>query len=183
MGEQRWEDLFADLDAQMAMQNRLEADAQTADRTRREQALVGWVDRVIGHRTQPLRLILDGGVIIEGAVRDVGADWLLVRPQSGGEDLVRTAAVLSITGLGRRVGSDVTSRRFGLGSVLRELARDRAPVEVLDRRGGRSAGTIDVVHADALELARHDLTEARRAENVLGRVIIPFDAVSVVRRR
>jgi len=96
---------------------------------------------------------------------------------------VRTAAVLSITGLGRRVGSDVTSRRFGLGSVLREFARDRAPVEVLDRRGGRSAGTIDVVHADALELARHDLTEARRAENVLGRVIIPFDAVSVVRRR
>ncbi|MCB1238178.1 MAG: hypothetical protein KDB30_00700, partial [Tetrasphaera sp.] len=120
MGEQRWEDLFADLDAQMAMQNRLEADAETADRTRREQARVGWVDRVIGHRTQPLRLILDGGVLIEGAVRDVGADWLLVRPQSGGEDLVRTAAVLSITGLGRRVGSDVTSRRFGLGSVLRE---------------------------------------------------------------
>ena len=126
MGEQRWEDLFADLDAQMAMQNRLEADAETADRTRREQALVGWVDRVIGHRAQPLRLIQQ---------------------------------------------------------ILREFARDRAPVEVLDRRGGRSAGTIDVVHADALELARHDLTEARRAENVLGRVIIPFDAVSVVRRR
>jgi hypothetical protein len=48
MGEQRWEDLFADLDAQMAMQNRLEADAETADRTRREQALVGWVGAAMG---------------------------------------------------------------------------------------------------------------------------------------
>jgi hypothetical protein len=62
------------------------------------------------------------------------------------------------------------------------LARDRAVVEVVDRSGQTVAGTIDVVLADALELAVHAVGELRRAENVRGLVLIPVAAVGVVRR-
>ena len=42
----RWDDLFDDLEAQLAAAERDEALAQVAERTRAERAQVGWFDRV-----------------------------------------------------------------------------------------------------------------------------------------
>lgn len=191
MGDMRWERLFEDLEAQLVAQERLDVEAEIADRTRRERALVSWVDRLSAHvdrasvAPQLLSFALAHGDVVSGRVRDLGKDWVLIetlRDQGRSEALVPLDAIRSIQGLGARASEGGLRRRFGLGSALRTLARDRAVVEVVDRSGQTVAGTIDVVLADALELAVHAVGELRRAENVRGRVLIPVAAVGVVRR-
>lgn len=181
--EGRWERLFADLEAELEAQERLEVDAEIADRTRRERALVSWVDRCGPDRDRPLALDLASGETIRGHVMDVGKDWLLLHCEVGGEALVPHAAVVRATGLGRRTRTETMARRFGLGAALRELSRDRATVDVVDVRGRATTGTIDEVLADALELAEHAAGELRRSANVRGHLVVPFAAITVVRRR
>lgn len=188
MADQRWERLFEDLEAQLAAQDRLDTEAEIADRTRRERALISWVDRLsacltrTGDASTPVSVSLASGVRLTGRVSDLGQDWVLLDTPSA-ETLVPLAAVMSVHGLGTRAAQGGTARRFGVGSALRTLARDRATVEVVDLTGQVTTGTIDVVLADAIEVAEHPLGEARRAENVRDRVLLPVSAISLVRRR
>lgn len=176
----RWERLFADLEGQLEAEARLDLDAEVAERTRRERAAVELLTRLAGHRGRTIRLMLRTGGAVEGELRDLGSDWLLVRSASSGEVLVPIAAVVGLVGLGVRVEQPGLARRFGLGYALRLLARDRATVQLTDLSGQQCTGTIDVVGADAFDLAEHRLGEPRRAGNLTGGRTVPFDAVVTI---
>ena len=172
-----WEGLFADLEAQFDAQERLELDAEVADRTRRERALVDLHSRLVGHVGRPLVVRLVTGARLEGQLEDVGDGWVLL----GGAVLL-LRAVDSWTGLSQRPHDASRARRFAVGHVLRGLARDRAVVRVLDRSGGTVTGTIDRVGADHLDLAEHAPDEPRRTASVRSVRSIPFEALVCVRR-
>lgn len=178
----RWEELFADLEAQLLASARLEQQAEVADRTRRERAEVTWLDRAARSVERPLACWTAAGVV-RGELLDLGLDWLLVQEQGRRAALVPTTAVISVVGLAARSDDDRGGgRRFGLGYALRAIARDRAPVAVHDLGGGVATGTIDRVGADHLDLAEHPSDTLRRSEALLGHRVVPFAAVGVVRR-
>jgi hypothetical protein len=180
----RWDRLFDDLQAQMDADGQRELDLEVSDRTRRERALVGLHERLIAHRGLGVELRLAAGVSVSGRVADAGSDWLLIDDDGDRGSLVPFSAIVAINGLGLRAaaGSGVAiGKRFGLGYALRGLSRDRAVVSLTDIGGSVTSGTIDAVGSDAIDLSEHPADMARRAENIVGRRVIPFAAIVVVR--
>lgn len=151
----RWDELFRDLEGQLAAAEAAELTAEVADRTRRESALLTLADRVRGAVGSPVTLQVAGAGRVDGQLVDVGAQWLLVADEAGREVLVPLAAVLGLTGLGTRSATPTgqVAAGLGLGSALRALARDRARVTVQLVDGSSVAGTVDRVGADFLEVS------------------------------
>ncbi|WP_353511171.1 hypothetical protein [Intrasporangium sp.] len=184
----RWERLFEELDARFDAEASLQRDAEIADRTRRERALIPLYSRLlanVGRATISVRLPgAQGPRVIVGAPRDVGPDWLLLVDTAQQTHLVPLAAVRGITGLrpGAQEGS-LVGRRFTLGAALRGISRDRAVVDLADLDGQVLTGTIDAVGADHLDLAEHAPDEPRRARHVVRTHVIPIAALGSVRRR
>ena len=186
----RWEGLFADLEGQVAAEERRELDSEVAERTRRERALVDLPARLAGALHSDVEVDLIGGRRLAGRLLDHGDGWLLLgRPAPGSEVLVVAGAVAALTGLpqGSAGSGDElrrrAARRFGLGYALRVLARDRATVALHLAGGGELVGTVDVVGADHLTLAEHPEGVPRRRENVRRLVTVPFTALLAVESR
>lgn len=171
-----WDGLFEDLEAQWEAQERRELDAEVADRTRRERALVDLVSRLVAATGEEITVRLLAGPPVHGRVEEVGDGWLLL---SAGRRAILLVldAVVAIEGLARSTDPATRARRFGVGYALRGISRDRAVVVVRDRAGGSSTGTIDVVGADHVELSVHPADEVRREANVLFRRTIPVSAL------
>jgi hypothetical protein len=177
----RWDDLFADLESQWEAEQRRELDAEVADRTRRERAVVGLADRLAAAGSRPLAVTVRDGSRLRGKVVDVGDGWFLLGESARPPALVPTAAVTAVTGLAARAVAGTLGRSFGLGYALRGLSRDRCVVTVVDVAGTTSTGTIDAVGADHLDLAEHAPDLPRRPENVTGLRAVPFAALTLVR--
>lgn len=178
----RWHDLFADLEGQLRSADQRDRDSQVADRTRRERAAVGWLDRAAVSVGSELVIATAAGPL-RGRLEDLGQDWLLLEEAGGRTALVPAAAVTSISGLSLRSDDDPgLGRRFGLGMALRAVSRDRAAVRIHDVLGGVLTGTIDRVGADHVDIAEHPADVARRADAVTGERMVPFSALAVVRR-
>ena len=153
------------------------------DRTRREAGLIRTVDRLRAARGAEVVLALPGGGLLGGVLRDAGDDWLLVEQPGAREVLVPLAAVLSVTGLGRRTAQDAgeVARRLDLRWALRGLARSRTAVQVGLVDGAVLSGTLDRVGADHVDLAEHVAGQERRASSVQGVRLVPLVAVAMVR--
>lgn len=178
----RWDDLFDDLEAQLAAAEREEVLAEVAERTRAERAQVGWFDRVVAALGETVTCATAAGPV-QGRITDHGKDWLVIEESGRGSAIVPAAAVVSIGGLGRRSQAGVTPRRrFGLGVALRAVSRDRSPVAVHDVGGGLWAGTIDFVGSDHLEVLLHPADALPRAGVVTGRRVVPWSSIAVIRR-
>lgn len=180
----RWERLFDDLEAAMAGEAARELDAEVADRTRRERALVGLHERLAAQpRGVAVRLAVAGVGRLDGLVADVGSDWVLLVGSAERRTLVPFTAVRRLSGLTGRVGpASGVAKAFGIGAALRAVSRDRAPVRVADVEGAVVTGTIDGVGQDCLDFAEHPLDLPRRPEHVIEVHVIPFAALSVVER-
>jgi hypothetical protein len=179
----RWDQLFDDLEAQLAGEDARERDAEVADRTRRERALLDVHTRLLANVALPGVCLRLAGRVVIGTLIDVGPDWVLVATGPQRPVLVALAAVRGVTGLGPGARTpSVVAKRFGMGAALRAVSRDRAVVELADLDGHTATGTIDVVGADHLELAEHASDEVRRTANVTGRVLMPFWSLGSVRR-
>lgn len=179
----RWQQLFDDLEAQVAALDAAELRGEVADRTRRERGSLRLADRLrpgVGH---PLSVHLVGAGTVRGTLAEVGPDWLLMEESAGREVLVPLLSVLSVTGVGQR--SEPTAgevaRRLDLRWVLRGLARSRAGVAVVLGDGSVATGTLDQVGADHVDLAEHAPGEARRSGVVRQVRVIPLTALSLVR--
>src|SRR5690242_17278670 len=181
----RWEGLFADLEGQLAAEQRRERDDEVAERTRRERALVTLAARLAASVGAPVTLGLGGGRRVDGVLQDLGEDWLLVSCGAEHRDvLVPTAALTTLHSLATGSSPVREHRRFRLGYALRALSRDRATVSVALVGGGAPLlGTIDAVGADHLDLAEHDVGLPRRRENVRAVVTVPFAALVAVESR
>lgn len=181
----RWRALFDDLEAQAAAIDAADHAMEVADRTRRETALVGLLDRLRAHEGGPLVLTVQGVGAVRGGLLDTGVDWLLLEEDGGREVLVPLRAVLTLTGLGQRSeapgSAGEVASRLDLRWALRGLARSRSPVVVVLLDGSSVFGTLDRVGADHLDLAEHEPGEARRAAAVRQVSTVPVAALALVR--
>jgi hypothetical protein len=181
----RWQQLFADLQAQFEQEESAAERAESGSRARAEIGGLALVDRLRGGVGVRLSVTVRGAGQLGGTLEEVGADWLLLSDDLGRDVLVATAAVRAVTGLGRRTGppeaTSLVRGRLDLRRALRGLARDRATVQVVLDDGSVVVGTVDRVGSDYLELAEHAVDAPRRAEAVHGVRAIVISAVAVVR--
>ena len=180
----RWTYLFADLESQAEGLVAAELDGEVADRARIETGRLTLVARLRGAVGHPVSLRCAGAGACSGRLDRVGPDWLLVAEVTGAETLVPLRSLLGVGGLGRHssVPASVPTVRLGLRSVLRGIARTRAPVRVVLRDGTPVDGTIDRVGADYVEVAEHPFGEARRPGVVHGVRTVPLDGIGILRR-
>lgn len=161
----QWEDLIADLEAQMDSAQEGDWRAEVAERTRGERASILLAERVAAGRGAGVRVTLRGGARVGGTVVDSGSDWMLLGEQSR-RRLVPLAAAAVIEGLPQRTHAlSRVEERLSLASTLRALARDRARVRI--SAGVDLTGVIAAVGADHVDLA----TEARQE------VTVPLTAI------
>lgn len=179
----RWEELFADLEAQALAEERVELEVEVADRTRRESARLRLVDRLRGAAAsgREISVTTRGGDPVTGQVGGVGPDWLLLEA-AGAEVLVSLAAVETVSGLGPESaapGSEgLVAARLGLGHALRAIARDRAEVRLSTVGGLTVVGTLERVGQDHVELSEHPAGEPRLRGQ---RRLVPHLAIGTVR--
>jgi hypothetical protein len=181
----RWQHLFADLSAQFEEEEAAAERMESASRVRSETGALRLADRLGGSFGQPVVLGSRGAGRISGTLVDAGVDWLLLEDERGTEHLVASAAVTTVTGLGRRTAAPADGAaprvRLDLRRALKGLARDRSAVQLVLDDGEVLTGTIDRVGADYLELAEHGADEPRRAEAVRGVRAVVLTAVAVAR--
>ena len=116
--------LFEDLEQQAAGLHLVERDAEVADLSAAAYAQVTLAARLHASVGCELRVRLRGGQVVGGRLARVGEDWLLLVDRNA-EWIVRTAGLLTVTGLSARADSEGTWSvvdRLSLRSVLRGLA-------------------------------------------------------------
>jgi hypothetical protein len=181
----RWQQLFADLQAQFDEAEAAAERWESASRARFETGAVSLSDRLRGALGVPVVLRCAGVGRVAGTLTETGVDWLLLDDEHGREVLVATAGVRSVSGLTRRTsptGAGVVEGRLDLRRAVRALARDRSTVSVLMDDGGSLTGTVDRVGADFCELAEHPADEPRRPGAVHAVHAIALSAISLVVR-
>ena len=181
----RWQQLFADLQAQFETAEDAEARAEWASRARAEVGAVRLAERLRGSIGAPVAVTCRGAGQVTGVLAETGTDWLLVTDERGREQLVSAAAVRAVAGLGRWTASaedeGPVRARLDLRRALRGLARDRSAVQGVFDDGTVLTGTIDRVGADYVELAEHAADQPRRAGAVRQVHAVVIDGVAVVR--
>jgi hypothetical protein len=181
----RWDDLFADLEAQSDALEVAERAGEVAERTRIELAGIGLGDRLRGAVGTRVRLRLLGASTVDAVLTRVGPDWLLLTAD-GRESVVAVTALVEVAGLGRAsipAPDGAVHARLGLRSALRAIARDRSPVRIDLVSGAAIDATLDRVGADFVEAARHAAGEPRRRGEVREVLLVPFAALAAVSRR
>jgi hypothetical protein len=181
----RWQQLFADLQAQFDEQEAAAERAEWGSRARTEIGAVTLADRLGGALGTPVSLRCRGGGAVAGRLVELGVDWLLLEDEHARSTLVALSGVRAVGGLGRRTAAaedpGPVRGRLDLRRALRALARDRALVQVVLDDGFVLSGTLDRVGADYVELAEHPLDEPRRSEAVLGVRTVVISAIALVR--
>jgi hypothetical protein len=181
----RWQQLFADLQAQFEAEEAAGERAESASRARAELGAVGIADRLRGALGLPLALGCGRAGTVTGVLVDVGPDWLLVEDDGARACLVALSAVRSVAGLGRRTAAAEPAGpvrgHLDLRRALRGLARDRSAVQVVLDDGTVLSGTLDRVGADYVELAEHPTDIPRRAEAVQGVRAVVIGGIAAVR--
>jgi len=180
----RWERLFDDLEAQLVADERRDLDAEVADRTRRERALLGLHERLTAVIDgEPLSVRVAGVGVIVGRVTEVGTDWLLLEERPDHPALLPFTAIRTMTSLRGAAQAGAVAKGFALGAALRAISRDRAVVEIVDVDGTALTGTIDAVGQDAFDVAEHAVDVPRRPEHIIATRTMPWAALALVRRR
>ena len=175
--------VFDELEAEFEAGLRREAEQESMAAVRAELGTtVLWeqLARRIGSETA----VLAGTRAFRGTVVASYPEFLVLRAADGAEHLIRYGAAASIALPAEppplRPTPAASRRRYQFGLALRELARRREPIRVLLADGTSCDGTIEAVGSDYLEIAEHDLGEARRRGAVRARRFIGFAAVVAV---
>jgi hypothetical protein len=169
-----WRDLLGDLETQMLAEERLELEAEVADRALREAAMLALADRLRAAVGATVRLELRGVGIVGGQMAAVGPDWLTLQEFSAATtSLVPLSAILAVRDLpdGAAPLEGVVSSRYTVQMVLRRISSAGLPVVVSLDDGSARRGRLGVVGQDYVEL--------NGGEG--GRLLIASSAVSILR--
>ena len=196
----RWDHLFDDLESQLEQELAADEIDVMAEEERLRLGRLGLRDRLQAMHARgadrPVRLLLTDGTALAVLLGAVGRDWIAgdvpgsaATASSGLVPIAAIAAVIpdavqaaeSIEGAeGAGMGAPSLSARLGLGFVLRDLCRRRAPVRITTPRDDLH-GTIDRVGRDHVDLAEHDPGIARRDRDVRALRILPIEQIVLVR--
>jgi len=179
----RWNDLFADLEAQLQFGHWEAVEQEAAELTRGVWAELTMMDRLRGALGQRVQMVLADGRIQAIDLKAVGPAWVGGLDEASSVIILRNAILGIDSELNRAV---VPSRPLQAGpsvlAIYRALARRREPVQVVSMQGTALAeGTIDRVGKDHIDVAMHARDEFRRSSSVRGWRIIPTDAIQLVR--
>lgn len=148
----RWDDVFAELAAELSAAVREEGEAQLGELVAAEVAGTTFADRCRARRGQPLTVRLQDGSTRSGSVRDATRTWVLLA-EGDRRCLVPLSAVALAWPLhGSAAEPGPVEARIGLGHALRALAEQRLPV-LLCTAAGDHRGQIVRVGADHIDLA------------------------------
>lgn len=181
----RWDELFADMEAQLEAARFRDVELEAADLIRAEMAEALLQDRFAGGIGRPAHAGLRGGAVVRGRVVGAGSGWVAL-DEAGLQMLIPLESVLWVEGLDRRRGSPESRSRLGLGHAVRALASARAAVRILPVDGvpgGMFEGTIDRAGRDHLDLAMHPEDEFRRRRAVRSMRSIPYAAIACIQSR
>lgn len=172
----RWEQLFADLEAQALEAERAELSAEVEERVRQEVGRLELADRLAAHHGSPVRLWVPGVGVVAGAIASSGRDWVVLSEECGRSALVPLAAVAALEGLTVAARAPQTRGRveekLDLRYALRALTRDRSEVVATCTDGTQYAGTLARVGGDFVDLTSR---EARAL------VVLPLRTLAAVR--
>ncbi len=198
----RWDNLFDDLESQLAHELTAEEIDLQAEEERLRLGRLGLRDRLYAIHVMAeadsdrmLKLHLRDGSRLAATPSTFGRDWFsgeLVE-ESGrrpgciipldsidGVSLTRNQVALSLDAARREESPSALSARLGLSFVLRDLCRGRRAVD-LQVSGTRLHGTIDRVGRDHLDLAIHETSSPRRESQVVEYRMLRFSQLSCVR--
>lgn len=183
----RWEALFDDLENQYSEAERLDLEAEVAERTRVEMVGLELIARLRAVAGGGLSVHLICGDSFSGTLRHVGAD-ALVLVSDRHQVLVPYAAVARYVGLSRvsMPEPSIVRRGLGLASALRGMARDRTELSVVlgnPTGSARITGVLDRVGRDHVDIAVLTAGEVRRSHQVHQVATIPFSALAAIRSR
>ena len=175
--------VFDELEAEFEAGLRREAEQEAMAAVRAEVgATVLWEQlarRIGGDAT-----VFAGTRAFRGGVVASYPEFVVLRAADGAEHLIRYGPAVSIALPAEaptlRPAPPAAARRYQFALALRELARRREPIRVELVDGARCDGTIEAVGSDYLEVAEHDLGEARRRAAVRARRFVGFAAVAAV---
>jgi hypothetical protein len=198
----RWENLFDDLESQLAQELTAEEIDLQAEEERLRLARLGIRDRLHALHTlatheseRMLRLHLRDGSRVTAVSSTFGRDWFAgeLVEESGRRpgciipfeaidavSLTREQVLISLDGGRQEESPAALSAKLGLSFVLRDLCRRRQGVELILSRA-RLYGTIDRVGRDHLDLAVHDAGIPRRDTSVTDYRMVRFGQLLCVR--
>jgi hypothetical protein len=198
----RWDNLFDDLESQLAQELTAEEIDLQAEEERLRLARLGIRDRLYALHTQTagdgdrmLRLHLRDGSSVTATSSTFGRDWFAgeLVEESGRRpgciipfdaidavSLTREQVLLSLDGGSQEESPAALSAKLGLSFVLRDLCRRRQGIE-LHLSDAWLHGTIDRVGRDHLDLAVHDVGSPRRDSAVTDYRMVRFGQLLCVR--
>ena len=175
--------VFDELEAEFEAGLRREAEQETLAAVRAEVGATVLGEQ-LARRIDSDTTVLAGGRAFRGSVVASYPEFLVLRAADGAEHLIRYGPAVSVALPAEpptlRPAPPVATRQYQFALALRELARRREPVRVELVDGTRCDGTIEAVGSDYLEVAEHDLGEARRRGAVRARRFVGFSAVVAV---
>lgn len=174
--------VFEDLEAEFEAGLRREAEQEATAAVRAEVGTTPLWEQ-LARRAGAQAVVRAGSRLLRGTLAASYPDFLVLQANDGAQHLVRFQAASVALPPGRatlRPPPDGTRRRYNLALALRELARRREPVRVELADGGTAEGTIEAVGSDYLELAEHEVGEARREAAVTARRFVAFAAIALV---
>ena len=203
----RWDNLFDDLESQLAQEITAEEIDLQAEEERLRLARLSLRDRLFSIHTMAsgddermLRLILRDGTRMSVTPTTFGRDWLsgeliddsarrpaCVVPLDAihGISLARNQVMTSLDPTRAVESPGALSAKLGLTFVLRDLCRRRQPVElrVSDPANPQAPlhGTIDRVGRDHLDLAMHEPGHPRRESAVTEYRLVRLSQLLLVR--
>jgi hypothetical protein len=174
--------LFEELEAEFEASLRRETQQQTVAALR-AQASETLLWEALARRVGAHVRVQCGSRWFQGTLVASYPDFFVLRDGIGrAQHLVRLGPAVSVVfPTGHHALSLVPAPpRYRFVLALRELARRREPVRVELADGNEATGTIEAVGNDHLEIAEHDLGEARRQAAVSGRRFLALAAVAAV---
>jgi hypothetical protein len=200
----RWDNLFDDLEGQLEQELSAEELDVRAEEERLRLGRLSLRDRIVAvHEAQGrddavgIRLFLSNGMPLTVRPQTFGRDWFsadvidgstrmahAVIPMAsiGSVAFTRAQAAVSLTATPSELSQTSLPARLTLSFVLRDLCRRRSAVEVTTALGAVH-GTIDRVGRDHLDLAVHEVGEARRESAVRESRVIPLAFLLLVTLR
>lgn len=148
----RWDDLFADLQAQFEAAEGAQIPIEVAELAEAEIAGTRLADRWRARLGESLQIRLSDGSDREGEVADAAQEWVLLA-RGGRRMLIPATAVVLVRTLGPSAPEPTAVQRaLGLGHVLRALAQERLEV-VVHTTAGTYRGRLARVGRDHCDLA------------------------------